>query len=265
MVMQKILPLASDIPEEVNRYFCGSHATIRQGLHLLPVPTNFLKGLDGRRFITPVDQVIYTFNRPSPLSGDQHYTSPLLVKGLVDRINKSDLYVDCNVQKTLRLKEHDNLTAIQQCLSSVSMEHATYRISGPAKAWINEDNTISLGASVRCLSTPFAESYFAAMQANNTDVILGLLFAKVSNHHDRVIKVLDILGFCSHSLVNKDKYPIMPEGANEYEILPIPSYQQPQQQKHPLTEQRVKQALKQAMEVNGFKEFDYSGRVIEVK
>jgi hypothetical protein len=38
-----------------------------------------------------------------------------------------------------------------------------------------------------------------------------------------------------------------------------------QQQKHPLTEQRVKQALKQAMEVNGFKEFDYSGRVIEVK
>ena len=38
-----------------------------------------------------------------------------------------------------------------------------------------------------------------------------------------------------------------------------------QQQKHPLNEQRVKQALKQAMEVNGFKEFDYSGRVIEVK
>lgn len=227
MVMQKILPLASDIPDEVNRYFCGSHATIRQGLHLLPVPTNFLKGMDGKPFITPREQVIYTFNRPSLLSGDKHYTAPIQVKKLVDRINKSGLYVECNTQKTLRMQAQDNVEAIAGCLSTTSLEHATYYITGPAKAWVNEDNTISLGASVRCLTTPFAESYFEAIQASNTDVILGILFTHVKNRHDTITKVIDLMGFCSHPLVSQDKYGIMPDDANEYEILPIPSYQQP--------------------------------------
>ena len=227
MVMQKILPLASDIPDEVNRYFCGSHATIRQGLHLLPVPTNFLRGLDGKRFITPVDQVIYTFNRPSLISGDKHYTPPMQVKKLVDRINKAGLYVECNTQKTLRMQAQDNVEAIASCLSTTSLEHATYYITGPAKAWVNEDNTISLGASVRCLSTPFAESYFESMQAANTDVVLGILFTHVRDHRDTVTKVLDLMGFCSHPLAHQGKYQLMPDDANEYEILPIPSYQQP--------------------------------------
>jgi hypothetical protein len=225
--MQKILPLASDIPEEVNRYFCGSHATIRQGLHLLPVPTNFLRGLDGKRFITPVDQVIYTFNRPSLISGDKHYTPPLQVKKLVDRINKGGLFVECNMQKTLRMQAQDNVEAIAGCLSTTSLEHATYYISGPAQAWVNDDNTISLGATVRCLATPFAENYFEAIQASNTDVILGILFTHVKNRHDTITKVIELMGFCSHPLVSQDKYGIMPDDANEYEILPIPSYQQP--------------------------------------
>ncbi len=87
MVMQKILPLASDIPDQVAQYVAGSHPTIRQGLHTLPVPSEFLKGMDGEPFITETQQVIYTFNKPSVTSGIAIYAQPSLENRWSDHYN----------------------------------------------------------------------------------------------------------------------------------------------------------------------------------
>ena len=228
MVMQKILPLASDIPDHVAQYVAGSHPSIRQGNHIMPSPHDYLRGMDGEPFITERVQVIYTFNKPSAISGTHIYTSPGLVKGLVDRINAGSLMVEGNIAKTERMANMDKETAIETVYTSVDIEKVIYTIKGPAMAWVNEDNTISLGASVKPhYSTPSAKAYFDGCKEAKTDVILGLFFTHVTNaHYKPPVKALDLLGFVGHHMNYQGVYEIMPRDANEYEIHPTPSYQQ---------------------------------------